>query len=147
MKKKVCFFIGSHDTSGDIFPLLLSAAAQCAAKGAASFIVGNYGAFDRMAARAVITLKAAHPDITLSLLSPYHPCERKTELPSGFDEIIYPFVKPPPKQAAIVRANHYAVSHSDYLIAHVESPYGNSAKLLQYAKRRAVKHPLEIIVL
>lgn len=41
--------------------------------GVTEFIVGNYGAFDRLAAKAVIKAKMCNPKITLSLLLPYHP--------------------------------------------------------------------------
>lgn len=39
--------------------------------GVTEFIVGNYGGFDRMAARAVISAKALYPGITLLLLLSY----------------------------------------------------------------------------
>lgn len=93
---KSCFFIGHRETSAEILPALAEAVEQHIAEyGVTEFIVGNYGGFDRMAARAVIAAKARHPDITLSLLLPYHPAERPIEAPPGIcsnmpSSMVYP---------------------------------------------------------
>ena len=56
---KSCFFIGHREASEEIFSALTEAVehhiVHC---GVTEFIVGNYGGFDRMAARAVISAKA-----------------------------------------------------------------------------------------
>ena len=58
---KSCFFIGHREASEEIFSALTGAVehhiVHC---GVTEFIVGNYGGFDRMAARAVISAKALH---------------------------------------------------------------------------------------
>ena len=68
---KSCFFIGHREISEEIFSALTEAVehhiVHC---GVTEFIVGNYGGFDRMAARAVISAKALYPGITLLLLPP-----------------------------------------------------------------------------
>lgn len=53
--------------------------------GVTEFIVGQYGGFDKLAARAVIDAKKTHLEVTLTLLLPYHPAERPIEVPQGFD--------------------------------------------------------------
>ena len=52
--------------------------------------MGHYGGFDRLAARAVIKAKKTHPEVTLTLLLPYHPAERPMAAPEGFDRITIP---------------------------------------------------------
>ena len=81
---KSCFFIGHREASEEIFSALTEAVehhiVHC---GVTEFIVGNYGGFDRMAARAVISAKALYPGITLLLLLSYHLAERPIETPPG----------------------------------------------------------------
>lgn len=135
---KSCFFIGHREASTEILPALRDAVEQHIVEyGVTEFIVGHYGGFDRMAARAVIDAKARHPEITLSMLIPYHPTERPVELPSGFDNTFYPpGMEKVPRRLAIVRANRYMVDHVDYLIAYVRHPGSNSRELLEYARKR-----------
>ena len=70
------------------------------------------------------------------LLTPYHPSERKINLPKGFEVSFYPpGMERVPKRLAIVRANKYMIEHSDYLIAYVWHPASNARDLLEYAQR------------
>ena len=103
--------------------------------GVTEFLVGQHGTFDQMAARAVIQLKEKYPVVKLTLLLPYHPGERKVELPDGFDGSLYPEGQETvPKRLAIVRANQYAVKHSGYLIAYAWQPGSNAKKVVESAK-------------
>ena len=107
--------------------------------GVTEFIVGNYGGFDRMAARAVISAKALYPGITLLLLLSYHPAERPIETPPGFDGTFYPpGMESVPRRYAIVRANRYMIDHVDYLIAYARHPASNAKELTAYALRKGV---------
>ena len=112
---KSCFFIGHRETSSEIFPALAEAVEQHIVNfGVTEFIVGNYGSFDHMAAKAVVAAKERHPEITLSMLIPYHPAERSIKLPPGFDNTFYPSgMEKVPRKFAIVRANRYTVDHVD----------------------------------
>ena len=113
--------------------------------GVTEFFVGNYGGFDRMAAKAVITAKKAHPKVTLTMLLPYHPAERPVRLPKGFDDSFYPpDMEKVPRRLAIVRANQYMVDHTDFLIAYVRHPGSNTANLVEYAKKREEKQLIAI---
>ena len=88
---KSCFFIGHREASEEIFSALAEAVERHIVDyGVMEFIVGNYGGFDRMAARAVISAKALYPGITLLLLLAYHPAERPIETPPGFDGTFFP---------------------------------------------------------
>ena len=137
---KSCFFIGHRETSDDVLPELMDAVAHHIVDyGVTEFIVGNYGGFDRMAAKAVIAAKAVHPEIILLLLLPYHPAERPIETPLGFDGTFYPpGMESVPRRYAITRANRYMVNHVDYLIAYAWHPGSNARSLTDYALKREV---------
>ena len=137
---KSCFFIGHREASEEIFSALTEAVehhiVHC---GVTEFIVGNYGGFDRMAARAVISAKALYPGITLLLLLSYHPAEHPIETPPGFDGTFYPpGMESVPRRYAIARANRYMIDHVDYLIAYAWHPASNARDLVEYALRKSV---------
>ena len=137
---KSCFFIGHREASEEIFSALTEAVehhiVHC---GVTEFIVGNYGGFDRMAARTVISAKALHPEISLLLLLSYHPAERPIEIPPGFDGTFYPpGMESVPRRYAIARANRYMIDHVDYLIAYAWHPASNAKELTAYALRKGV---------
>ena len=135
---KICFFIGHREASSEILPALTEAIEQHITEyGVTEFIVGHYGGFDRMAAKAVIAAKERHPGITLSMLIPYHPAERPVNPPLGFDHTFYPpGMEKVPRKFAIVRANRYMVDHADYLIAYAWHPASNARDLAEYAQRK-----------
>ena len=116
-----CFFIG-HREAPDALIDKLSAEVErhITEYGVTDFVVGRYGRFDALAAKCVKASKKFHPEVTLTLLLPYHPYDRPTPTSPGFDGTFYPpGMETVPKRAAIVRANRYMVEHSDYLIAYV----------------------------
>ena len=135
-----CFFIGHRETMGEIYPQLEAAIERHITQlGVREFIVGNYGGFDRIAARALVAAKAQHPEIVLLLLVPYHPAERPIQAPPGFDGTFYPpGMENVPRKFAIVRANRYMVEHVDYMIAYVWHPASNARDLVEYAIRKGV---------
>ena len=57
--------------------------------GATDFVVGGYGRFDSLAARTVKAAKKEHPEVILTLLLPYHPFDRPTPTPAGYDGTFY----------------------------------------------------------
>ena len=138
MNGKSCFFIGHREASSELLPLLNEAIeAHITRYGVTNFIIGHYGGFDQLAAKAVIAAKKCHPEITLSLLLPYHPAERSIKLPAGFDDMIYPDgLENVPQRYAIVRANQSVIKHVNYLIAYVWHPASNARNLLEYAEKR-----------
>ncbi len=146
---KSCFFIGHREASSEIFPALTEAVEKHIKEyGVTEFIVGNYGGFDHMAAKAVIAAKEWHPNITLSMLIPYHPAERPIDPPQGFDNTFYPpSMEKVPRKLAIVRANHYMVDHVDYLIAYAWHPASNARDLVEHAKKREERDLISVTVL
>lgn len=149
MEAKSCFFIGHREADNELFPDLRKIVEQHITQYAVqNFIVGSYGGFDRLAAKAVIEAKQQHPQITLSLLLPYHPAERPVESPAGFDATYYPSgMEKVPRRLAILRANHYVVDHVDYLIAYAWRPASNARNLLDYARQRERKGLIAISLL
>ena len=137
----ICFFIGHRDAPASILPKLQDAVERLIAEyGVTEFVVGRFGCFDRLAAQAVREAKQRHPEIRLTLLLPYYDPTKPLNLPSGFDGSLYPDeLECIPKRVAIIRANQYMVSHSDYLIAYDAGRIGNTRKLLEYALRREIK--------
>ena len=86
-----CFFIGHRETPDRVYPTLLETIERHIAEyGVSEFVVGQYGNFDRLVIRALSQAKRAHPDITLMLMTPYYPVNRKADLPEAFDALFYP---------------------------------------------------------
>lgn len=142
MQHKCCFFIGHRDAPKTLLPLIRDAIEEHVVNyHVTEFIVGQYGSFDRMVAKALLQVKEGHTEIKLTLLLPYYSCTTRS-LPDGFDESLFPSAQEHvPKRLAIVRANQYAVDISDYLIAYAWQPGSNALKLLDYAQRKRNKRP------
>ena len=134
---KTCFFIGHRDAPDTIYPALLAEVERHITEfGVGEFIVGHYGRFDSLAARAVKELKDRYPEVELTLLLPYHPSKRYIQKPEGFDSLFYPSgMEKVPYRAAIVAANRYVVDHADYLISYAWQPGSNARALVEYAKK------------
>ena len=143
---KSCFFIGHREVPSGILSALSYAVEQHIVEhGVTAFVVGHYGEFDRLSAKAIIAAKEQHPQITLSMLIPYHPAEQPIKLPQGFDNTFYPpGLENVPRRFAIVRANRYMVDHADYLIAYAWHPASNARELLAYAEKRAKRNLISI---
>jgi len=146
---KSCFFIGHKEASLEVLPALTEAVKQHIVEfGVTEFVVGNYGDFDHMAAKTVIAAKEQYPEVTLSMLIPYHPVERPIALPRGFNNTFYPpDMAKVPRRLAIVRANRYMVNHVDYLIAYAGHPASNARDLVEYARQREQRNLLSVTIL
>lgn len=147
MARKSCFFIGHREASEKMYPELKAAVEQHITEyGVTEFIVGHYGGFGRLAARAVVEAKKIHPEVTLTLLLPYHPSEQPIPTPAGFDSTYYPpGMERVPRRVAIVRANRYMVDHVDYLIAYAWHQASNARELVEYASKQSNRTSLRII--
>ena len=132
---QICFFIGHRDAPENLYGQILAEAENCIrVYGDMEFIVGRYGHFDTMAARAVITLKEKYPGIRLIQLVPDLP--PKPLLP-GFDGSVYPLgAERVPKRAAIIRANQYIAKKSSVLIAYAVYPASNAWNLVESIQHR-----------
>ncbi len=145
--RNICFFVGHRDVGEDIYPALLEAAERHITEyGVTEFWVGNYGNFDRLAAKAVREAKRRRPGVTLYLALPYLP-DLGRPLPdmAGFDGSIYPEgMEAVPYKLAIPRLNRTMVRQADYVIAYVTRSWGGAAKTLEYAKVRERRGELTI---
>ena len=133
---KTCFFIGHRDAPESVYDRLLEAIERLIIEyGVVDFIVGRYGNFDRLAARAVMEAKQIHSDVMLTLLIPYYRTEAQP-LPDGFDGSLFPDgLEAVPKRAAIMRANQYMIHHCDHLIVYDTGRIGNTQTLVYQARR------------
>lgn len=146
MNGKRCFLIGHREASEEIdsalYTMIENHILYCNVR---EFVVGHYGNFDRLAARAVKGAKRWYPDVKLTLLLPYYSATQKEFLSDGFDSTLYPSgMEKVPKKAAIVRANRYMVDHTDYLIVYARHSASNTMKLLAYARNREKKGLIQI---
>lgn len=144
-----CFFIGHREAPETILPQLSAEIERHITEyGVSDFVVGGYGRFDALAAQCIKAAKKHHPEVTLTLLLPYHPYDRPTPTPPGFDGTFYPpEMETVPKRAAIIRANRYMVDHSQFLIAYAWHPASNALDLVQYAQRHEKQGRIKVTIL
>lgn len=144
-----CFFIGHRETPDSILPELSDEVERHITEyGVTDFVVGKYGQFDALAAKCVIAAKKRHLEVTLTLLLPYHPYDRPTPTPPGFDSTFYPpGMETVPKRAAIVWANRYMVEHREYLIAYVWHPASNAREVVEYAQKWEKRGMIQVTIL
>ena len=142
----ICFFIRHREAGDELLPALTAAVERNITEyGVTSFMVGRYGNFDKLAARVVIDAKKRHPEVTLTLLLPYHPFDRPIPVPVGFDGTFYPpGMETVPKRAAIIKANYYMADHSSHLIAYAWHPASNARDLVEYAQTREKKGKIHV---
>ena len=146
---KSCFFIGHRDAPDSLTDKLDEAIERHIVEfGVGSFVVGNYGNFDRMSQRALIRAKKRHPDIFIRMAIPYHPALVRVELPEGFDSVYFPAGQETvPRRAAIPRLNRMLVNESDFLIAYVLFVSGGSYNVMECARRREKRGLLRVTLL
>lgn len=102
-------------------------------KGAETFYLGGYGAFDRLAASVLAEQKKQYPHIELVLILPY--LNRRKDI-SPYDSSIYPPLESAPKKLAIVRRNQWMVERADVVVSYVLHSWGGAATTLEYAKQK-----------
>ena len=116
--------------------------------GVDSFVVGNYGRFDRMSQSALVRAKNRRPDISIRMAIAYHPALVRVELPEGFDGSYFPAGQESvPRRAAIPRLNRTLVDESEFLIAYVRFISGGSYNVMEYARKREKRGLLHITAL
>lgn len=143
---KTCFLMGHRDAPDSIRSELIRTIERCISElGITTFIVGQYGNFDRLAVCPLVEAKKRHPEITLLLLIPYHPADRTVKAPPGFDGTYYPEgMETVPKRLAIIRANRYIIDRAECLIAYAWHPASNAREQLEYAQKREMKGQMHI---
>ena len=135
---KSCFFIGHREATEELIPQLTNIITELIADGITEFVVGSYGGFDRVAASALRKTKATHPNIILTLLTPYHPADRPIALPRDFDGSFYPpGMEAVPRRLAILQANRYMAENCDVLVAYAWHPASNAKELVDFARKKS----------
>lgn len=144
-----CFLMGHSDAPNELLPSLSAEIERHITElGVTEFLVGSYGRFDTLAAKALADAKKRHPQVTLTLLLAYHPGERPVKLPDRFDGSFYPpDMEKVPRRLAIVRANRYAADNCNFLIAYAWQPGSNTCKLVEYAQGRERRGLIQVTVL
>ena len=99
-------------------------------EGADCFYLGNYGAFDRMAAWTLAAFKKKYPHIRVVLALAYRAQEYDAHL---YDEVVYPIFDNKPRKYNIILCNEWMVRQSDAIVAYVLYGWGGAAKTLDYA--------------
>ena len=107
-------------------------------KGYTIFYDGNYGAFDKKCASAVLQLKHKYPHIKLiRILTYYHHERDKYELPSYYDGSILPEIEELHYKQKIVKRNEWIIDNCDILVCHIEETYKSGAyRTLKYAQKQ-----------
>ena len=95
------------------------------ARGATTFYLGGYGAFDNLAASVLRRQKEQYPQIELVLVMAY--------LNDRRDASGYPPLETVPPRFAISRRNRWMVQSSDIVVAYVLHDWGGAAATLRCA--------------
>lgn len=107
--------------------------------GVNEFWVGNYGAFDHLAANIVREIKQ-HYAVKLNLIIPYltkEINEYKEQYQKNYDYIIMADIpEKTPYPYRIIKCNQYMIQNSSFLIAYVIGSSGGAAKTLAYANQK-----------
>lgn len=135
-----CFLMGHRDADSSLkAELSVEIERHITEMGVTEFLVGNHGAFDRLAAAALGEAKQRHPEVAMTLLLAYLPAKGQIELPVGFDGSVYPpNIESTPRRYAIVKVNQYAVSICQHMIAYAWQPGSNTLRMAESAQRKGV---------
>ncbi len=102
-------------------------------EGATEFVLGGYGNFDILSAKAVKKLKSKYPAIKSTLVIPYLNCKYN---PSLYDDTVYPPLEDIPPRHAIPKRNQWMVQNSQVVVAYVKYNWGGAAKTLLFAEKK-----------
>lgn len=140
-----CLFIGHHDASDNLYPVILEAIGELIAQGITEFWSGGYGHFDHMCERAVREWKTCGAAVKLVLALAYMPKsdEETQRYLSTFDETFLPDLSSCPARLAISRRNEWLARHAEHALVYVQHPFGGAAKTLSIAQHAgAIIHPI-----
>lgn len=102
-------------------------------QGADMFLIGGYGAYDRMASSVVWKLREQYPQMQSVLVRPYLNREMDE---SQCDWTVYPRLENVPPKYAISHCNRYMVEKADTVVAYVRHSWGGAAQTLEYARQK-----------
>lgn len=134
----VCTFFGHADTPQEIYPALKATVERLITEQAVShFLVGNHGAFDSMALRALRELKRKHPHIFYSVVLAYMPGKQQENPPFMPEETILPEgIETAPKRFAISWRNKWMVRQAQTVVCYIAHSWGGAAQFVKYAENQ-----------
>ena len=132
----VCTFAGHRDVDSDIFDALLHAVHEAIIiYHVDTFLCGNKGQFDRLAAKAVNFWTKQYSNIDLVYVRAYLPASNDA-LPDYYTDSIYPEgLELVPKRYAIARRNQWMAKHCDIMISYVNYDWGGAYSTYLTAKK------------
>lgn len=134
-------FVGHRDAPWEIYRSLYETILSLIEnEGAQTFFIGDCGAFDRMAYKALRELKRIYTNIDYQIVLAYMP--RGGNADKGKDNTIFPSeIATAPARYAIDRRNRWMIEQSDTVIAYVKRSYGGAAIF----KKRAISKGKRVI--
>ena len=130
----ICTFLGHKDAPETIKPILEKCIIDLIEnKGIDYFIVGNNGAFDRMARSVLIKLRKEY-NIKFNVIIAYMPLKKDKNKEMDYSDTILPDgIEKIPKKAAIPYRNKWMINKCNYVVAYVTHSWGGAATSLKYA--------------
>ena len=142
--RRICCFAGHSEIYGkeDVYAKLLSVIENLISEeNINEFLVGNYGEFDKLAAKAVRALKERYSDIQLTLVIPYLTSEineYREQYYRSYDNILLADIPEKiPEKLRIIKTNQYMIRNAEVLVCYVKHSFGGAAKTLEYAENTA----------
>ena len=114
---------------------------RLAEAGATEFLIGDSGAYDRMAAGTVQEQKKEFPGIRSILVLAYLDRSFDTQ---AYDGSVYPGLEKIPRRFAIIHRNRWMIAQAECVVAYVRYGWGGAAQTLEYAQRkgkRIIQYP------
>ncbi len=142
MKKRCCFAGHSkiYNTDEIYSNLIKHIERLIVEESVFEFMVGNYGSFDSLSAKAVRSLKVKYPEVSLELVIPYLTKsinEYKEMYYKNYDSILMADMPEcTPQRLRILKCNEYMVNNSDFIICYVERRSGGAAKTFEFAEKK-----------
>lgn len=130
----VCTFFGHSFANATLKPELITCLRGLIEKdGAAKFLVGNHGNFDRMVWDVLLSLKKQYGHIVCYKVLAYLPSTAE----DGNNDTVFPEdLESIPKKFAIIKRNEWMIKSSDTVITYVKYSTGGAYRFKELAKRK-----------
>lgn len=133
-----CTFFGHRDCTEAVYPELYKTILDLIINhNVDTFLVGNQGAFDRMAKKALQDISAEYTFLQYATVLAYMPVKKPADDLSDWKNTILPEkIESVPARFAISYRNDWLISQSDYVITCVSHPFGGAARFAEKARKR-----------
>lgn len=135
-----CCFFGHRDIFDPISDLIYEKICDLIeSRNFTTFIVGDYGDFDKICASMVRKAKQRYKNIKLILVRPYFSNELNTNkeyYENLYDDVIIPDELADVHYKSVIgKRNQWMIENSQYTIFYVKRQYGGAYNALKYAKK------------